>query len=220
MNRKNAGIAFALCLLTAASVGADSDKDKVRNCIAEWTTSCPQQCGDATCVSQCTTMAQSMCREHGVKDITQQQHIFIGPVRSLPTTNCDGAPQAPACTPFVNQDVTSPPPPTCWTVTGTVAKPAFRGGVVTVRVVCPPGTPAGHQSETTTTSTIGQALSNCDGSFTIKATGTCSGETGCYALITIDAPDADSCQACGNCGQAAAGDPGWNTCTDTCCPTP
>jgi hypothetical protein len=213
MNRKNAGIAFALCLLAAGTAGADSDQ--VKNCISDWTTSCSKECATSKCVSNCTTQAQLECK----KDVTQPQHVFNGPVVSTPVDSCTPQFSGAACAPFVSQDVTVAPPASCTTLTGTVANKAYWGGNVTVYVVCPAGSPLGRGSEITTTTIIGQAQSSCaDGSFSMTATNACSGQTGCYGLIA--ATPASSCETCGTCGLTTPGDPGWNTCTSSLCPAP
>jgi hypothetical protein len=131
----------------------------------------------------------------------------------------------PACAP--------PPPPvastdsiaavtgsTCSLVSGTVSNPAFFGGQVTIYVICPAGMPAGSGNQALTTTVIGSGVSSCtDGKFSFVATSVCGGQqTGCYGLIAATPPT--SCEACGTCANGPAStDPGWNTCTNSACPS-
>jgi hypothetical protein len=211
MNRKNGGIGFALCLL-AGRVSADSDA--VTQCIADWTTSCSKDCATSQCVSDCTTQARAMCDVN----VTAAQQAFRGPVTATPTDQCTPPPTPLACAPELV--LGSPAPPanaTCSVISGSVANNALWGGQVTIYVICPPLTPAGHENGVPTTTTIGNAQSSCaDGSFTITASNVCAGQTGCYGLIAATPPE--SCDSCGTCA-ATPGDPGWSTCTSASCPS-
>ena len=216
MTWKITGIVVALCLLPSSSVRADSGATK--NCIAQWTTSCSAGCATAQCVANCTTQAHDQC----AKDIAAPQATFSGPVTATPVS-CESPPVA-ACTPnlqITTDGSVSGVSADCSQISGTVANKAFWGGNVTVYVVCPPGTPAGNQNESTTTSVIGLGSSSCtDGTFTLTATNSCGGQTGCYGLIAVT--PASSCEACGTCGASTStqGDPNWNSCTSTACPAP
>ena len=220
MNRNNAGVVFALCLLAAGNAGADDDQN-TRSCIADWTTQCSRECATARCVSNCTTQAHDQCK----KDLTASQHSFIGPVTGVVSDSCQGAPspqQTQACTPFNNTDsLASQAAASCTTVRGTVANPALRGGKVTIWVICPSGKPDNREQGPTATP-VGSAQSNCDGTFTVVSSNACSGVTGCYGLISVDDPSGDQCAVCGNCPgpTATPGDPTWDRCTSTTCPTP
>ena len=220
MSRKHAGIAFALCLVAAAGAGADSDA--VKNCISAWVTSCSRDCATARCVSNCTTQAHAMC----TKDITQPQHVFNGPVTStpLPAAQCTPPDGTLSCQPppaiTIDTTIASVVGSTCSQIAGTVFNSAYFGGNVTIYVICPAGSPTPNSGPSTTI--IGQGRSSCvDGSFSFQATNVCGGQqTGCYGLIAATPPS--SCEACGTCGdtQPSPGDPGWNTCTSDCCPSP
>lgn len=216
MNLKITGTVVALCLLASGSVRADSGG--IKNCIAQWTTSCSAGCATAQCVANCTTQAHDQC----AKDIAAPQATFSGPVTATPVS-CENPPVA-ACTPsllITTDGSVGGVSANCSQISGTVANRAFWGGDVTIYVVCPPFTPAGHQNDITTTSVIGQAGSSCtDGTFTVTAANACGGQTGCYGLIAVT--PASSCEACGTCGASTntPGDPNWSTCTSTCCPAP
>ena len=222
MNRKSAGIAFALCLLIGSSVNADDDRDgHVKKCRDDWVTSCSKECATARCVSNCTTQAHDQCG----KDITAQQKTFSGPVTGTPTNECTPPDGRLACAPglaiTIDSNVAPDTAASCSVIAGTVANHAYWGGDVTIYVICPAGSPVGNPGQATTSTVVGQAQSSCtDGTFSITATNQCGGQTGCYGLIAATPPT--SCEACGTCGDTAPapGDPGWNGCTSTACPSP
>lgn len=222
MNRKNAGIVFALCLGAAATVRADDSDDARKSCIATWTTACSKDCAGAKCVSNCTTQAHNKCRTN----LVAPQLVFNGPVSAVPTSQCPPLDGRLVCAPpvqiTVDDTVVSVVGATCSLVSGTVANRNYFGGNVTVWVICPAGTPVGSGSQATTSTIVGQGQSSCaDGKFSFAATNQCGGvQTGCYGLIAATPPS--SCETCGTCDavQPPPGDPGWNTCTSDVCPTP
>lgn len=208
---KRTSIAVFVCVVAVCGLVRADDNDATKNCVAAWTTSCSKDCGTARCVSECTKQAMQMCE----KDVTKPQQVFVGPVIALPlaTNECPGASQAPQCTPFPVNGSPAAAPPSCSTVSGTVAARQFWGGLVTIYVICPPFSPAGHENSTPTTTVLGHAPSSpTDGKFSMNVTNTCSGQTGCYGLIVVTPP---ACEGC-----APNPDPGWNTCTSSACPNP
>jgi len=212
MNRKNAGIVFALCLLSAGTVGADNDRDRddddnVRNCVGERSRDCSEDCKTSRCVAKCEKEAHEKCKV----DVIVPQHVFNGAVISTPTNQCSVDEEFQCAR---GQNNTTAP---CSALRGTVANRALWGGSVTVYVICPrvvEGTP------TSTSTVIGSTCrSATNGSFTLTAPNACSGQTGCYGLITVAPAGVDN--ACGVDNPSPAtpnGDPGWSTCTSGPCP--
>lgn len=210
MKRTALGLLVSFFILGSATLRAQ-EGGAMKDCIAAWTTSCTKDCATPRCVAECTLRAHDACAHN----LTAPQTVFIGPVTAA-LTSCAAPPVAACAAPAVIDGTT---PVGCSTVNGTVANPMFWGGNVTIYVICPPGTPAGHGNETSTVSVIGTAQSSCtDGKFTMTATNSCAGQTGCYGLIAVTPPA--SCETCGTCSAAAPGDPGWNTCTAAVCPNP
>ncbi|TMA32927.1 MAG: hypothetical protein E6J88_01625 [Deltaproteobacteria bacterium] len=213
MNCKNIGWVFALCLVAAANAGADdrddNDQDEnVKNCEANHTKECAEDCKTARCVSKCEKEARAECKVN----VIIAQHVFNGGVISTPTDQCS-IDEEFQCARGQN---TNPAP--CSMLKGTVANRAFFGGSVTVYVICPRvvfGTP------TSSSTVIGSTCSDPNnGSFTLTETNACSGQTGCYGLIAVAPPGPDN--VCGGETPVTApppnGDPGWDTCTSGGCP--
>jgi len=216
MNRKNFGWVFALCLLATANAGADDrdddDRDdNMRSCIAREIDDCADDCRTARCVSKCEKEAREKCKVN----VIVAQHVFNGAVTSTPIQQeCfDGR---LAC---FNPNAVPPGP--CSEIKGTVANRAFFGGPVRIFVICPPGSPAGTQNFATTTTVLGQTCSNpADGSFTMTVSNQCSGQSGCYALISAAPATTFDCltDAPTDSTTTGGGDPGWDTCTSGACP--
>lgn len=218
MSRKNAGVTLGLCLLAAGTAGADSDA--MKNCIAQWTTSCSKDCATAKCVSTCTTQAHDQC----AKNIAAPQHVFNGPVSSTPVNDpqvCAAAPSDLSCHRISIDQLSegsaiSVTGAACSVVTGTVANRAYFGGGVTMYVICP------NQGQfSASTAVIGRTCSSpTDGSFTIVASNECAGQTGCYGLIAVTPVGQNN--FCGGDTTTVTtppnGDPGWATCTGGGCP--
>lgn len=217
MNRKLAGVAIALCL---AATGSYADSDAIKNCIAQWTTSCNNDCeGNGKCQSLCTTQAHDKC----TRNIAQAQQTFSGPVTAAPAACTEDTLQVSACSPRIitNDDVVlSQAPATCSQLTGTVANKNFYGGSVVIYVVCPANARVNQPGSTTI---VGETCSDpSTGAFTINASNACSGQTGCYGLIAV-APGPVSLQSTeqscpGNNSTTSPGDPNWSTCTSSTCP--
>jgi hypothetical protein len=199
---------FALCLLNTGIVRADSDA--VKNCIANWVTSCSKECATAKCVSNCTTQAHERC----TLNVVNPQMVFSGPVTSTFTDQCVPPEGAPACAPLSGQGTIASAGAACSVVSGTVADHQFWGGTVTIYIVCPAGSPPGNSREVTSVTIIASATSSCaDGKFSMTGTNACAGQTGCYGLIAVTPPP-------GSCSPTLVGDPGWSTCTGAICPSP
>ena len=195
---------------SAAGMKPAADEN-VKNCVANHTKECAEDCKTSRCVSKCEKAARDECKVN----VIIAQHVFNGAVTSTPTDQCEVG-EPPVC---ASPNFTPANP--CSVIKGTVSNRAFFGGPVTIYVICPPGSPAGiEQPRGTTTTVLGQTCSSAtDGSFTVTITNQCSGQTGCYGLIA--AAPATRFDCLGDAPVTAPppnGDPGWDTCTSGGCP--
>jgi hypothetical protein len=213
MHLRMLGTILALACFAGVAMADDDDRDDHDGLAEQCHDSCHDQC-KANGGANCNRFCQSYCRQ----DVSAPQQAFKGKVTSTPiacttapTNNLDSTSAPLACASSAASNA-------CASITGTVANPAFRGGDVTIWIICPAGTPYLSPNEVTTTTKLASTPSDpVTGAFTFpEVTGACGGQTGCYGLLAVTPP-----RSTVPINSNSTPDPNWTSCTNgVSCPNP